>query len=235
MSTDLDVSRGVVLVVHDEPEIRTSVVQALLDEGYPVVLAEGLQKYIDCLRDIAPRLVLIKAAFAYSKAFEKSESDRRNWRIPALVLASSSADRDLAFGSEHPPSDIMQTPISLIELLVRVREILKREAQDRRSSSIKIREIEVDEAGHEVYVRGQCVSLAPKEFALLTFLVRNPDLALSRETLFKKIWNENPTDMARTIDVHIACIRRKIEVDPARPSYIQTIRGHGYKLKSQPS
>jgi two-component system OmpR family response regulator len=119
------------------------------------------------------------------------------------------------------------------ELLARVRAILRRikMVSAAEPASLKIGNLEVDIARHRASLSGAVLDLSPKEFDLLAFLARNKGLVFNREQLLEKVWGYDYTGDTRTVDVHIRWLRQKIEIDPAHPKYLVTVRGTGYKLE----
>ena len=134
----------------------------------------------------------------------------------------------------------MTKPFSVRELLARIRAMLRRKemmkqeiasTKEVKPSVVKVGSLEIDPARHQVSLSGCLLDLSPKEFDLLTFLASNQGRVFSRDYLLEKVWGYDYAGDTRTVDVHIRWLRQKIEVDPAHPRYLLTVRGIGYKFE----
>jgi two-component system OmpR family response regulator len=155
------------------------------------------------------------------------------------MLTAKVEEVDKVVGLEIGADDYMTKPFSLRELLARIRamlrrtEMLKQEAlaEETTPPVIKIANLKIDFARHEVSLSDAVLDLSPKEFELLALLVRNQGRAFSRDYLLEKVWGYDYFGDTRTVDVHVRWLRQKIEADPAHPQHLLTVRGVGYKFE----
>ncbi len=232
MSMDTDKS---VLVVDDEEPILQAISYSLRKEGYKVHVAANAEACMRQFREEAPDLIVLDVMLPSASGFQVCKKIRASSDVPIILLTARVEERDKVMGLELGADDYITKPFSMKELVARVKAVLRRRT-DSSSSAAPIRsgDIEVDEARHEVMVRGRKTELSPKEFGLLAFLVRHPDLVFSRQTLIDRVWGADAFVDERTIDVHMRWLRSKIEADPAAPVRLVTVRGLGYKLVAEP-
>ena len=158
--------------------------------------------------------------------------------MPVLVLTARGEEADVVLGFQSGADDYVTKPFSTLELLARVRALLRRGASGEASGGAEPRlqafgDIEIDAASRTVHREGVEVRLTPKEFDLLLALVRRDGAVASRADLLKEVWRYGNTDvMTRTVDIHVAELRRKLEYDPSTPRHILTVRKAGYRLQS---
>jgi DNA-binding response OmpR family regulator len=206
----------------------------LRKEGYEVVTAIDGAEALNIARKEKPDLIILDIMLPKISGFEVCRILRKEMTVPILMLTARAEETDKIVGLEIGADDYMTKPFSLRELLARVRAMLRRakmvETQPE-GTLLKVGDIEVDIARHQITVSGKIVELTPKEFYLLAFLARNRGLVFSREQLLEKIWGYDFAGDTRTVDVHIRWLRQKIEPDPKRPRYLMTVRGAGYKLE----
>ena len=148
------------------------------------------------------------------------------------MLTAKDGEVDKVVGLELGADDYVTKPFSSRELLARVRAVLRRngEQDELLPPTIEAGSVRIDIERHVVSVRGEHVTMPLKEFDLLEFLVRNSGRVLTRNQLIDRVWGADYVGDTKTLDVHIKRLRAKIEIDPAYPSYIQTVRGLGYKF-----
>jgi DNA-binding response OmpR family regulator len=163
--------------------------------------------------------------------------------VPVLFLSAKGEDVDRILGLEIGGDDYLTKPFVMRELVARVRANLRRSRRapalprtesvasvPRSSEIVRVGPIEIDPAAHTARVHGKPVSLKPKEFELLRYLLEHPNVALSREALLRHVWKYEHSVDTRTVDVHVRGLRQKIEADPANPTLLETVRGYGYRL-----
>ena len=157
--------------------------------------------------------------------------------MPVLVLTARGEEADVVLGFQSGADDYVTKPFSTLELLARVRALLRRGGSTRSSEGgeprlLSFGDIEIDAASRTVHREGVEVRLTPKEFDLLLALVRRDGAVASRADLLKEVWRYANTDvMTRTVDIHVAELRRKVEHDPSTPRHILTVRKAGYRLE----
>ncbi|HSI72392.1 MAG TPA: response regulator transcription factor [Fimbriimonas sp.] len=225
-----DLSNLRVLLV-DPDRTRLEVLSdALVREGLRIAtslnLKGGLRLYIEW----RPDLVITDALTEEESGLSFCKPQHALNRVPVIVLQANPSEADKILAFDRGADDHLTRPFSTQELVARAKSILRR-IEDHPTTTLKVGDIEIDELGHTVCVRGQEINLAPKEFSLLSALMRSPNVVHSRESLLSKVWGRR-TDLAtdRTLDVHVRWLRSKIEADPACPTTLMTVRGIGYKL-----
>jgi two-component system OmpR family response regulator len=156
--------------------------------------------------------------------------------VPILMLTAKEDEVDKVLGLELGADDYVTKPFSMRELLARIRAMLRRatmteKASAREESTLRVDDVEIDLARHQVGRGGSPLNLTRKEFDLLAFLVKNRNIVFSREQILEKVWGDDYYGSDRTVDVHIRWLREKIEADPAHPERLVTVRGVGYKFE----
>jgi two-component system, OmpR family, response regulator len=224
-----------VLVVEDDQTLRSVLEYNLGKEGYNVISAGDGIKALELARSASPDLVILDVMLPQMSGFEVCRSLRKETTTPIIMLTARVDEIDKVVGLDMGADDYITKPFSMRELMARIRALLRRaEFKEPGSSTeppLKFGEIEIDIGRHLVVEGGEIISLTPKEFDLLAFLGRNKGLVFSREQLLEKVWGYEFAGDTRTVDVHIRWLREKIEVDPAKPRLIVTVRGTGYKLE----
>jgi DNA-binding response OmpR family regulator len=154
--------------------------------------------------------------------------------MPVLVLTARGEESDKVRALKLGADDYVTKPFGVLEVLARVEAMLRRaqrpgsDAADR--TRTRVGELEVDVATHIVRVRGQPIDLSPKEYDLLLVLLRRNGAVATRHELMREVWRYDASVMSRTVDAHVASLRRKIELDPAHPVHLLTVRKTGYRL-----
>ncbi len=223
-----------ILVVDDEEPILQAISYSLRKDGFRVHVAANAEACMRQFREQAPDLIVLDVMLPSASGFQVCRKIRETSDVPIILLTARVEERDKVMGLELGADDYVTKPFSMKELVARVKAVLRRRTDPSSTAPIRSGEIEIDEARHEVSVRGKTTELSPKEFALLAFLVRHPDLVFSRQTLIDRVWGADAFVDERTVDVHIRWLRSKIEANPSSPVKILTVRGMGYKLASEP-
>ncbi len=229
-----------ILIVDDEANIRELVNFVLQKEGYQVIASsDGLS----ALKDVElhkPDLVLLDSMLPGMDGLEVCRNLRKNREtayLPIIFLTAKSEELDKVIGLEMGADDYVTKPFSPRELIARIKARLrKRYETDRDSQTVGEREIvygplAIRPVKYEALVNGNKLDLTLKEFELLSLLVRNPGKVFNRDYLLTTIWGFDYTSDTRTVDVHVHHLRQKIEEDPGKPYYIETVRGVGYRFK----
>jgi DNA-binding response OmpR family regulator len=191
-----------------------------------------------------PDLLILDLMLPGMDGIEIARTLRQEMNTPILMLTARDDEIDRVVGLEVGADDYMTKPFSLRELQARVKAMLRRVRLIREEIGLKQQEevsgnpplvfdnISLDDERHVVLINAQPLDLKPKEYSLLKFFMENPGKVFSRDQLLREIWGWDFTGESRTVDVHVRWLRQKIEVDPARPSRIVTIRGTGYRFES---
>jgi two-component system alkaline phosphatase synthesis response regulator PhoP len=222
-----------ILLVEDEPGLRLALQRRLAREGHHVEQTDdgqtGLQRASTELFD----LVVLDVMLPDRSGFEVCrEMRRRGVETPVILLGGRGQVEDRVVGLRLGADDYLVKPFAMAELLARVEARLRRQtpAASQAAEAYRFGDVEVDFRKAEVVRGGQPVSLSAKEFQLLRYLVRQRGATLSRDELLNEVWGYDAMPSTRTVDVHVAWLRRKLEPSPARPRYILTRHGLGYKF-----
>ncbi len=225
-----------ILVVEDEPAIAESVSYALQTEGMSVEVAHTVREALALVRRRPPSLVLLDVMLPGGSGLDVCREIRTFCDVPIIVLSARDSEADKVAGLELGADDYVTKPFSMRELIARVRSHLRRAARSGLMSDtnevLRGGPVELDVDAHEVRVKGEVVSLRPKEFDLLESLLRRKDRLVTREQLLDEVWGVSFYGDTRTLDVHVKRLRHKIEADYSKPCYLLTVRGLGYKFVS---
>jgi two-component system alkaline phosphatase synthesis response regulator PhoP len=223
-----------ILVVDDEPTVRETVAESLEADGYRVVTAADGREALDRFRADRPDLVLLDLMLPELSGIEVCRIIRRESDVPIVMLTAKDAELDKVVGLELGADDYVTKPFSLRELSARVRALFRRSEQvavERPPAAVDLGRIQIDLAGHRILLDGSELPVKPKAFDLLAYLVRYPGQVFTRDQLLEQVWGYDYAGETRTVDVHIHWLRSQIEADPARPSFIHTVRGVGYVFR----
>ncbi len=222
----------ILLVIADEVIAKT-LEKHLSDYGYATAVAPDTGSALAVTRDVSPSLILVDRQ---QHAIEQLRRDSRLRNVPIVALQHPGTNctedeclEDLAQGA-----DASLCNLGYREVVARIRSVLRRERLLLAPQSHYVAgRMRMDMDRHEVIVDGKVVELTPKEFQILQQLIQDPSRVFSRDELLTRVWGEGCALEEHTLDVHIHSLRHKIESDPAHPQYIVTVRGVGYKLKSE--
>ena len=240
-----------ILVVDDEAVLVETIAYNLEQAGYRVVTASDGNSALEAARNEDPDLILLDIMLPGIDGLEVCRQLRRESgtaTTPIVMLTAKSDEIDKVVGLEVGADDYVTKPFGRRELLARVRALLRRvdypaaseERQPVQDSAQEVRPVSrelvagplrIDLAGRRVNCRGQEMELQPKQFELLTYLVRNRGTVLTRDQLLHNVWGYDYAGDTRTVDVHVRWLREKLEEDPANPKLIQTVRGVGYVFR----
>src|SRR5258708_9391374 len=168
-----------------------------------------------------------------ASGFDVCRRLRATDNVPIIMLTARAEETDRVVGLELGADDYITKPFSMRELMVRVKTVLRRTAQDSEGMprKIEVGEISIDTERHEVRQSGNLVELSPKEYQLLVYMADNLDRPFTRQTLLDRVWGADAYIGEKTVDVHIRWLREKLEANPSAPDRILTVRGTGYKLR----
>ena len=230
-------SAQTVLIIEDEENILEAVRYNLEREGYRVLAAQDGEEGLNITRQASPDLVLLDIMLPRLDGFELCRILRRESDVPILMLTAKGEEIDRVVGLELGADDYVTKPFSMRELVVRVRNLLRRsgassgrEAQPTANSVLSVNGLEVDVDGHTARLDGQPLQMKPREFSLLTLLMQNTGRVFTREQILERLWGYDYMGDTRTVDVHVRWLREKIESEPSKPRRIVTIRGVGYRF-----
>jgi two-component system response regulator RegX3 len=179
-------------------------------------------------------LVLLDLMLPGLSGTEVCKQLRSRSAVPIIMLTAKDTEVDKVVGLELGADDYVTKPYSKAELVARIKAVLRRQGDvsNPQEGVITAGPVRIDVERHQVNINNELISLPLKEFELLEFLVRNSGRVLTRAQLIDRVWGSDYFGDTKTLDVHVKRLRAKIEVDPANPVYIQTIRGLGYKFEN---
>lgn len=222
-----------ILLIEDEVAIADSVAYSLRNEGFEVHTAYDGVAGLSAYRSFYPDLIVLDLMLPKLSGLDLCRLLRKESSVPIVVLTAKTEEIDRILGLELGADDYICKPFSIKELIARVRAVLRRTEAARSQEdkiTLSVGGIELDTARRRVTVNGEPVHLPLKQFELLRVLMANKDRILSRDELFRKVWDVESIYDTSTLDVHIRWLREKIEADPSHPRYIKTMRGVGYRI-----
>ena len=231
-----------ILIVEDEPTLQDTLEYNLMHQGYDVrVSGDGLRA-IEEARAFKPDLVLLDIMLPGMDGFEVCRILRQETNVPILMLTARDSEIDRVIGLEIGADDYLTKPFSMRELQARLKALLRRVRFDQEDSAqdlprepggnnLLFGDLVVNLTRHEVTLGGTVIPMKPKEFELMVYLARHRGQVLTRDLIMETVWGWDYTGGSRTVDVHVRWLREKIEVDPARPIRIVTVRGTGYRFE----
>ncbi len=219
------------LIVDDEVNIRAVVREYAEFEEYEVDEAENGMIAVEKCRVNDYDLIIMDVMMPKLDGYSASKEIKKHKNIPIIMLSARGEEYDKLFGFEIGADDYVVKPFSPKELMARVKAVLKRgsAAAPAQRDRMKFEGLEIDLAGREVYVNGQKASMTPKEYDLLFYLVRNINLALTRDKLLEAVWGYDFFGDDRTVDTHIKMLRNSLG---EYRKFIVTLRGMGYKFEA---
>jgi two-component system alkaline phosphatase synthesis response regulator PhoP len=221
-----------ILVVDDKPELRTLLKSYLTQEDFEVVVAKDGQEAMYVARYEKPDLIVLDLMMPEMSGYDFMRLYSREADTPIIILTAKLEENDKVLGLELGADDYVTKPFSPRELTARVRAVLRRLEKGSANEQEVLRqgEITLDRAGRSTAVSGQTIDLTPSEFDLLFSLMSAPGRVFSRLELLDRLQGVAYEGYERTIDVHIRNLRTKIEPDPSKPTYIETVYGAGYRF-----
>ena len=220
-----------VLVVDDELIVREVVVGYLRREGYRTLEAGDGNSARELVERESPSLVVLDLMLPGMDGLELCRWIRTRSDLPLIMLTARGEEADRIVGLELGADDYVTKPFSPRELVARVRTVLRRAASPApKSERFSFGDVEIETSTREVTKAGEPLKLTAKEFDLLCFLGRHPRQVFSRDQLMDRVWGYEAALDTGTVTVHVRRLREKIEEDPSRPRYLQTVWGVGYRL-----
>jgi DNA-binding response OmpR family regulator len=235
-----------ILIVDDDPKVLASLRLYLEHAGYEVAAAQDGERALATARSFTPDLVVLDVMLPKGDGLMVCRRLRTESSVPILFLTARATEEERLEGLDLGADDYVTKPFSPRELVARVRAILRRARGEdsgesapgsrtradagRHETPIRIAGLVIDPRRHEVRARGAKIELTPREFRLLHALAEEPGRAMTREELVRRAFGDEYEGMERTVDAHVANLRRKIERDPANPVLVETVFGIGYRL-----
>ncbi|HKW49899.1 MAG TPA: response regulator transcription factor [Gemmatimonadaceae bacterium] len=230
--------QGNILIVEDNPDLAFGLRTGLEIEGYEVAVAEDGETGLARAKQWLPDLVILDLMLPGMDGYRVLRSLRDDGlEMPVLILTARGQEADKVLGFRLGADDYVTKPCGVLELLARVGALLRRSRMTERGAHAagesieRFGDVEINPASRTVTKAGQVVALSPKEFDLLLTLVRRRGAVASRVELLREVWGHRVEVMTRTVDIHIAELRRKLEDDPSAPRHILTVWKAGYRLE----
>lgn len=222
-----------ILIVDDEADIRNMISIYLKNEGYEVLEAADALEAFDVLKENRVDLIILDVMMPGMSGVEACMTIRQSYNMPIIFLSAKSEDLDKIHGLASGAEDYVTKPFNPLELMARVKSQLRRykmtSGNSEPSHLLEKGDLTVNERTNEVTVGGREVRLTPKEFHILSLLLRNQGQVFSIEQIYEAVWKEPFFKSDSTVMVHITNIRDKIEENPKKPFYVKTVWGVGYK------
>jgi DNA-binding response OmpR family regulator len=215
-----------VLIVEDEDAIAVPLAEGLTREGFDVVRATT---GAEALAAAEPDVVLLDLRLPDMDGLDVCRQLRERSQLPIIIVTARGEEADRVVGLELGADDYVVKPFGVRELIARIRAVVRRSDEPERvAAALRIGGLEVDERTRRAFLDEVELDLTPKEFELLAALARDPGAAVSRRRLLEDVWETTWSGSSKTIDVHIAGLRRKL----GDPGWIETVRGVGFRLRS---
>jgi two-component system KDP operon response regulator KdpE len=225
-----------VLVIEDEPEIRRFLRASLQSHGYRLVEAPTGREGLQAAETRQPDLIILDLGLPDMDGLDLIRQVRSWTSVPLVVLSARGQESAKVAALDAGADDYVSKPFGVGELLARMRAALRRAERPEGAQNLptfETGELKIDFAQRRVVVKGREVHLTPIEYRLLTTLARHAGKLLTRRQLLTEVWGRAYAEQTHYLHVHMAQLRRKIEEDPARPRYILTEPGVGYRLASE--
>lgn len=222
-----------VLLIEDEPGLCLTLTDRLQSEGYAVDVSSDGEEGFHQAASQGYDLIILDLMLPNKNGYDICRDLRQmGLIIPILMLTARHHTVDKVLGLKIGADDYLTKPFEMLELLARIEALLRRATRTSASAALgyQFGAVRVDSRKAEVTRKGEPVELSAKEFQLLRYLIDHKGEALSREKLLQEVWGYTFTPYTRTVDVHIAWLRQKLEEDPKQPQWILTIHGVGYKF-----
>ena len=219
-----------IYIVEDDENIREIETIALKNSNYMVSAFEKAKDFYKKLDDIIPDLVLLDVMLPDESGYDIVKKLRKNSatkRLPIIMVTAKTAEMDMIKGLDDGADDYIRTPFSIMELITRVKALLRR-TESEEIKFLQLGNITLDHERHIVQVDGNVVELTFKEYELLRLLMTNPSVVLSREVIMRHVWGTEFEGESRTVDMHIKTLRQKLGDTGAR---IRTVRNVGYVIE----
>ncbi len=216
-----------ILLVEDDIRIREIIRTYLKRENYKLYEAGTGEKAFELLEEKEFQLVVLDVMLPDTDGWSILRKIRAKSQLPVIMLTARAEETDKLFGFDLGADDYMTKPFSAKELLARIKALLKRNQIATANELVQIGNIKINTSYHQVYINEQVIELTPLEYSLLSYLVDNKNLAMSRTQILDGVWGYDYFGDERTVDTHIKRLRKKLL---SEGDYIKTIRGVGYRM-----
>jgi two-component system, OmpR family, KDP operon response regulator KdpE len=224
-----------ILVVDDDLQLRRFLRTTLAGHGHAVVEAGSVAEALDVTSRLHPAVILLDLGLPDGDGITLLGKLPAEGRPQVIVLSARGQEGDKVTALDAGAEDYLTKPFGASELLARIRVVLRRGGGSPMSDVIEVGPIKIDQPRHAVTVGGHEVHLTPIEFRLLVELARQPGRVLTHRQLLREVWGPNAVEEVHYLRVHMGALRRKIEADPARPQWLLTEAGVGYRWREPPA
>ncbi len=222
-----------ILVVDDDDDVLAQVENALLRNGYSLIIARNGKTGLELALKEKPDLVVLEVSLPELDGFSVCKSLRsEGYSNPIIFLTKKISEIDAVIGLELGAQDYIRKPLHINELLARIEVNLKK-SNEENLKKISVKDLEIDLEKRKVKHKGEIRELTQKEFQLLYALAKCPNKVFSRNELLTNVWGWAQYGETRTVDIHIGYLRKKFEDNPRKPTIFQTIRGVGYTFNTE--
>lgn len=229
--SEVDPGRPSVLLVEDEESIAEPFARALTRSGLPTTVARTGADALQLAARLEPDVVLLDLALPDADGRDLCRRLRRDSDVPIIMITASGSVTDRVVGLELGADDYVVKPFVTAEVVARIRAVLRRgRSRTESRRELVVADLLIDIEARRAWRSGQELSLSRKEFDLLERLAQDAGRVVTREALMSDVWDRNWFGSTKTLDVHVAWLRRKLADDPATPLYIHTVRGVGFRL-----
>ena len=223
-----------ILIVEDEDSIRGFLKINLKRNGFEVLETDNGEEGLEILESEDPVLVILDVMLPGIDGFEVCKRAReKKDNIGIIMLTAKGQDMDKIMGLEYGADDYMVKPFNPMELLLRIKAILRRIGGNKENNIIRNGIFTIDSYGKKVFKGGKEIDLTPKEYSLIKLFIENPNKAFSRDELLDLVWGKDYFADSKIIDVNIRRLRSKIEDSSSKEGYIETIWGFGYRWRGE--
>ena len=223
-----------ILVVDDQSSVRQLLQEYLTEQGFRVITATDGQNALYTARHESPDLILLDIMMPKMDGYQFLRQYRQERQTPVIVITAREEETDAVLGLDLGADDYVVKPFRMRELQARIRAALRRSgAPVEKLELLRSGDIVLDERTHSVVVREEPVSLTPIEFDLLAILMHRPGRVFTRTELVDRLTDSGFSGLDTTLNVHVRNLRIKVEIDPGKPDYIETVFGIGYRFRRQ--
>ncbi|MCR4955542.1 MAG: response regulator transcription factor [Lachnospiraceae bacterium] len=222
---------ALIYIVEDDPSIREIETMVLKNSNYAVKAFDRATTFYEKLETVVPDLILLDIMLPDEDGYSivrKLRGNPKTKRVPVIMITAKTAEMDMVKGLDDGADDYIKKPFSVMELLSRVRALLRRSIEDEKEEQLKVGSIVLDDKRHMVFSGEEQVELTLKEYDLLRYFMMNEELVLKRDAIMSQVWGTDFEGESRTVDMHIKTLRQKLG---EAGKQIKTIRGVGYAMK----
>jgi DNA-binding response OmpR family regulator len=225
---------AVLLLIEDDPRIRTALTRALTDRGHAVASEPAGMRGLQRVLDDPPDLVVLDLGLPDVDGIQLLRMLRPVSKVPVIVATARDDDAALVAALDAGADDYVVKPFSAEQLDARIRAVLRRTVGDDPVTRLEVGDLVVDLRARTVELAGEQLDLRPREFDLLAYLAARPGEVVSKRTLLAEVWQQPMGGADKTVDVHLSWLRRKLGETASEPRLLQSVRGVGVKLVAPP-